>query len=180
MAVGMKKFGESVIDYYLSTENKLIEGVLEWHFLGGGHFARAVKNEKFPGIVVRVSTYESSSGRGKDGWLAYIKWAMKQHSRHAPKVYAMRELEDRIITVMEELFHIHWFNDAEEMKMAQKMCQGLSFDFQQYGKGSVRTFVRKIDKAPELANYQRDLHGNNVMIRKDGTPVITDPLCWPS
>ena len=124
-------------------------------------------------VVIKVSRFES------DNWRKYIKWAMQSKSRHAPRVYGLLEEGDIFAVAMERLEPIHDYYNGDRgsesvrrLRRSKHYCWALS----NYGYGSLKAFVGRIDRFRNEVGGLSDLHKGNIMRRADDTLVVTDPM----
>jgi hypothetical protein len=143
-------------------ENKL--RVRGCELLGSGLYSNVFSVPGKPDRAIKVAYM--------DVWPEYIKWATENgHAGgFAPKVYSLKFYDDYYVAVMERL-----------------VCTigNIRYDFKP---AQVRIFetLHNADKceAVDLVEYVRtlaqnrlsdDLHNGNVMLRSDGSMVVTDP-----
>lgn len=123
--------------------------------------------------VVRVTSSEH------DCWPAYARWAMKRsRSKYVPKIYQVVDLPDGTnVGVIERLIPL---TDHESPPTWGWIQSSSDVDENiKYWPGYLRRLIRDIHRIfVESGEYDAeiDIHIDNVMKRKDGTWVITDPI----
>lgn len=121
-----------------------------WTLLGCGATANVFEHPKHPDKVIKLAMR-------RDPWPEYIQFAKEagELGKLAPRVYALKPLMHGYWAVMERLFHRAAYTSLDQDKPFYK----------------------------SLANWQRnndygwDCCGSNIMERKNGELVITDPVC---
>ncbi len=125
--------------------------------------------------------------RTQDGWIDYCVWAAKHGyaGKFAPKVYSYKEIKAENpfwVAVVERmdvtLSHLDYANDNKPIGPlldyavhGNPMSKDL-LDCLHNGLGQFAT-----DLGEEYECNGLDLHGGNVMTRKDGSVCVTDPVC---
>ena len=142
---------------------------LNYPVIGKGMFANVFAIPHKPDKVVKVASL--------DNWPTYIKWATQNGfaGKFAPKVESLTFYDGFYVAVMERL--VATMHDLGPSNSDQK-------EF--YRQLNWNTDTRK--GATKLARFWKklqdhglsgDLHPGNVMVRKDGQIVITDPTSRP-
>jgi len=114
-----------------------------------------------------------------DSWPTYIKWATAKGyaGKFAPKVYNLKFHDDFYVATMERLVGtIHDFNEFDSIHNELYMeITSWYVDESTSEATDLIEFAIKL-KAAKLTG---DWHFGNVMVRKDGQIVITDPSARP-
>lgn len=146
--------------------------------LGSGAFSTVLAK---PGQdrVIKVT-------RRPDGWIDYAKWGAETGSSFAPKVFSYKKIsgkkKDFEVAIMERLEYTFYKTPedhalkilpdliyrSESNPMAARFVETLAPGLTNYMKGVYSQFGD---------SYHLDLHNGNYMIRKDGSFVVTDPVC---
>jgi hypothetical protein len=126
-----------------------------------------------------------------DNWLDYVVWAAKvgQAGKMAPKVYSYRRFNEgrhgefyvaimeRMECCMDDLYRkdprkYAAYSALREFIDFSRDAEGVAAEVVIPGAIAFGVMLRSSFKGQRL-----DLHGNNWMVRKDGTIACTDPLC---
>lgn len=145
-------------------ENFLLES--GWKCLGIGSFASVWHCEEFPDVVLKIGLDL------EDHWLRYADWCRKTKSKYVPKIFDMEVTADGYIAVIERLhkfaswiveMDIYWPNDVANAI--------------EYYPPYIRRLINLIVKNFAINGESLlDIRDGNVMQRKNGELVITDPI----
>jgi hypothetical protein len=109
----------------------------------------------------------------EDAWPDYIKWSTENGyaGKFAPKVYSLKFYDGWYVAIMERLVAT-----IKEFHGASEQYQQYSDHIQPYhldedGPEDLLSFVKNLRDA----GLAGDMHPGNVMVRKDGQIVVTDP-----
>lgn len=129
--------------------------------LGSGVEAVAIKSDN---RVIKIMP------KGSRGFLHYYKNVIPAcECAHTPKIYNFVEMGDTIIIEMELLKELE--EDLRwDTALREEEFNTLYPDY--------KSLVYLIREEAMNQYESTDLHGGNVMLREDGTPVITDPYFW--
>lgn len=132
------------------------------------------------GIVYNINKSKvfKAFDKADRGYLNFLKVIKKfKDKRHFPRVYDFFETKDYHIVVLERLEEYHnkeglWdHTDRAEFAGYVDTDSGL---WREYFNKSFDKYLKVLeDNMPNTVGW--DLHANNIMQRKDGTPVIIDP-----
>jgi hypothetical protein len=120
-----------------------------------------------------------------DGWPEYIRWSTKNGyaGKFAPKVDSLKFYESFYVAVMERLVDtMRGFEDygrtSDQFKLYKKVIQAWRWNKENGNDNEGATeLVQFMEKLRE-AGMTGDLHDGNVMVRKDGQIVVTDPVSY--
>lgn len=163
-----------------------------WNVLGSGAYSTVLEHPKNPNKVLKVI-------RQEDGWINYICWGASKgfSGTFTPKVYSYKRVKgkekDFYLASMERLEYTahgagrggfdHTYNDEVEAKgffykhlfrpnanrYIGDMMEKLEPGFSGFAQDLAKTFTDGLD-----------IHGGNVMFRKDGGLCVTDPVACSS
>lgn len=150
-----------------------------WKSLGRGAFSVAFAHDLYPGTVIKVSAQptERSTRIMRDGFPEYVNAILRDwiRSSFAPRVYFTSELKhcDRVtVTVMERCYPC---KNKEFIEKAARTATNLNSSRACYEAAMPRSPARRFLET--LRQYgELDIHGRNIMTRRDGSLVFTDPL----
>jgi len=149
-------------------ENKL--RALNFEHLGKGMYANvfAIPNTD---KVIKVAS--------NDAWPDYIKWATKNGyaGKFAPKVYSLKFHDGWYVAIMERLVDTmkNFRVSSEQYQLYYDHVARRSSDIPaRSSKGKPKDLIEFVHNLRD-AGLANDLHQGNVMVRKDGQLVITDP-----
>ena len=129
--------------------------------LGSGVEAVAIKSDD---RVIKIMP------KGSTGFLHYYNHVIPAcECAHTPKIYNFVVMGETIIIEMEFL------NELEEDLRWDTALRERQFN-QLYP--DYKALISLIREEAENQRECVDLHGGNIMIREDGTPVVTDPYFW--
>lgn len=173
------------LDYLLSNKDKRI--------LGSGATAKVYAFHKDK--VVRIQKYCGEYPYALENYLVWVRFCNSTKSKHLPKIYYCHVEQCKsggwrkgkiktIVVVMERLkeWHAHtgnysfqdqWVGDLEDACKGYGVSKNLSKMVRQYRMGTRDSIYRVTSKMFSIR--VNDLHSGNVMCRRDGTLVITDP-----
>lgn len=146
--------------------------------LGSGAFS-TVLGKPGKDRVIKVT-------RRPDGWIDYIAWGAKTGSPYVPKVFSYKKIsgkkKDFEVAIVERLEYTFCHAPSDH---ALKILPDLLY--RSDDNPMAARFVEVL--APGLTNFMKgvyehfgdshslDLHNGNYMVRKDGSFVVTDPVC---
>lgn len=156
------------------SPRKMIKWLCKKQFkiLGQG-FYTTVLGKPDSDRVIRVT-------RSNDNWIDYVQWAAKNGyaGNFAPRVYSWKN-------------HGTW-----SVSIAERMAGTVDHDDEDYAllcsfywraiRGHVLSQLYMEDLAPGSTKFFKEMHdkfsasdicGRNIMVRKDGTFCLTDPVC---
>lgn len=152
-----------------------------WRMLGSGWFGEAWEHDDYPGLVLKVSG-KSGFGSGdtcprrttlsSDSWQVYAQYCHKHQHEHLPQILHFERINAAVAWAImpkyEQLEHLEFSHSTERTRLQW------------------RNWLNGVPGAPEwmwpiigMASSLRmtlDLHSGNVMVRKDGILVMTDPF----
>lgn len=122
--------------------------------------------------------------RRPDGWIDYVHWGAKKGSPFIPKVFSYKKIKgkekDFEVAIVERLEYT--FEKAPK-DHALRMIPDLMYRsndnpmaarFMEILAPGLKDFVSDVKK--EFEDHL-DLHSGNLMVRKDGSFVLADPVC---
>jgi len=122
--------------------------------------------------------------RGNDNWIDYCKWAAEKgfSGGFAPKVYSFKRFNGFAVAVMERMDR-NTNNEKDELCLVERLLGPA-----RRGNIMAKLFLEELapqssvffDKLFATFDGHLDLYGKNIMIRKDGTLCVTDPVCGKS
>jgi hypothetical protein len=151
--------------------------------LGRGIFSVALVHPAYPDLVIKVGQRKSDRpfcDSYTDGFPEYVAFLRESRARSkfALKVYHHREVSGHrggtYVTVSERCYPGKGSKGQKSVTAAANLVKGHSW-CAKGADGHAVNFIRRLkSNTPRL--HRVDLHSGNVMLRRDGTPVITDPL----
>jgi hypothetical protein len=111
-----------------------------------------------------------------DEWPAYIEWAAKNGhmGKFAPKVFSLKFHNGFYVAIMERL--VATMRDLES-NGAKNSTQYRAWESVQSRRDPLATdYADYVNTLIKLHLGKDDLHDGNVMVRKDGSLVVTDPF----
>jgi hypothetical protein len=129
--------------------------------LSSGSYASVYELNK--DLVVRIE--DGGVDEGHNRWME--GFVLKNRSKYVPKVVYYAKDDYSTITVMEKL--------KEDMKKADDIMEN-GWVMGSVTKTSHKGINRTIERMIKAGLWPDDMHNENMMFRKDGTPVITDPI----
>lgn len=147
--------------------------------------------------VVRVQKFNGEYPYALEKYLAWVEFCKTTKSKHLPKLFYCHAVYCKskhgwrngriksITTVMERLeewphytgkssFEDQWVLDLEDACKGHNVSRHLVKMVTNHKMGTRDSLIRICNKIENLG--VNDLHSGNVMCRKDGTLVITDPV----
>lgn len=136
--------------------------------IGSGAYGRVYHNNSHSNVV---KTFYTPDGKENDGYFTWLNFCINnQHNPYVPKIkgrpVAVSQKHNLYAVRIEKLLHVtsnEWWTFFEHYRTVQS---GLRKD------SDLMNIIGFLNKHPEM----EDLHDSNVMKRKDGQIVITDPL----
>ena len=168
----------------VTYRRKALADVIGLECLGKGAYSTtfALDDRK----VLKITRRED---RGYESFIRFIKSEGRKFSAF-PKVYYANEWEGDKVYIIERMETISDENNAERMFLSQ-LCRdymehdvkgrnrflNISDDFFAAMDALKKFYSESRNKAKDRSErFCFDLHSENVMVRLDGTPVITDPF----
>ena len=175
------------LDHLLSNKDRVI--------LGSGATAKVYAFHKDK--VVRIQKYCGEYPYALENYLEWVRFCNSTKSKHLPKIYYCHVERcksgwgwrkgkiKKIVVVMERLeewyahtrkysFQDQWVDDLEDACKGYGVSKNLANMVVQHKMGTLDSLRRVTNKMQSIR--VNDLHTANVMWRKDGTLVITDPV----
>ena len=147
--------------------------------LGSGAFSTVLGKDGSDRVIKVI--------RRPDGWIDYIHWASKkgEAGRFAPKVFSYKKIKgkkkDFSVAIVERL---EYTLEVTPIDHALKILPDLIWrandnpmaaSFADVLAPGLRKFMDDMGEKFEKKNF--DLHNGNLMLRKDGSFVVADPVC---
>lgn len=122
--------------------------------------------------------------RRPDGWIDYVHWAAKKDSPFSPKVFSYKKIKgkkrDFSVSTMERLEYT--FASAPKdhsLKILPDLIwrakdNPMAASFTDVLVPGLSSFIKELHE--EFKDERLDLHDGNVMVRKDGSFVLVDPI----
>jgi len=141
-----------------------------WRVLGSGGFAYVFGHVRHPDLAIKLGSV--------DEWRAFVMWGM-QHGyagRFTPRIHAIKSFERCFLAVMERLHHTAYEATEEQSTLYLAMKRTIEWS------ANPSTWLR--DNHPDLYGFaihcnrdawRGDVWEKNVMFRRDGSIVLTDP-----
>lgn len=153
-----------------------------WKKLGAGAFSSVWARSETSTRVLKVT-------RRPDNWIDYIVWAAKNGytGKFAPMVYSYKRVKgkkaDFLLSVVERmdktLSHVERKEDAKltsslfhTYAYSENLMAGVFLDEMEPG---LADFTLKLHRE---FKQSLDLHEGNLMVRPNGSFVVTDPVAW--
>ena len=175
------------LDHLLSNKDKVV--------LGSGATAKVYALHKDK--VVRIQKYCGEYPYALENYLEWVRFCKSTKSKHLPKIHYCHVERcksgggwrkgkiKRLVVVMERLkeWHSHtgtysfqdeWVSDLEDACKGYGVSRNLCKMITKYKMGTRDSLYRVTNKMCSIR--VNDLHSGNVMCRRDGTLVITDPV----
>ncbi|MQW33587.1 hypothetical protein [Sinorhizobium meliloti] len=153
--------------------------------LGRGVFAIALYHPSYPDLVIKVgqrNSHRKWCSHLRDGFPAYVEFLRftETKSKFALKVYHHRHVGasngGTYITVAERCYSGRGCKAQTRVTASGSVVRGLPWGTEGADPAATR-FLKRFKASGYTLGHTLDLHSGNVMLRRDGTPVITDPLC---
>lgn len=159
--------------FYEIDSYTYLNEIPEWEFLGRGSFASVFASDSYPDVVLKIAN-------ARDAWRIYALHCLYGviTGPHSLKIHAVRYIKEKdiIVAVMERLEplseenHEKIFSTNPRSKNIREFYDVLS--------GSLLEFFEVLDNSYSSTKCVFDLHDDNIMQRKDGTIVVTDPIWY--
>jgi hypothetical protein len=156
--------------------------------IGSGCYGTVYAHPDQPDEVVKVGTYQDWNGQGTpyDGWVGYVlTFGDRQHSA-VPRVHSLELHRDHYVARMERLFSALEVNRQWVLAKEWAVRLGAEENGGRVTKydgcypstlpGYLGALGEDIEEWARRNGHGCDCHQNNVMFRRDGSPVITDPV----
>src|SRR6266446_4560025 len=111
-----------------------------------------------------------------DSWPTYIKWAIQKGyaGKFSPKVYNLKFYDDFYVATMERLVGtMHDFNRSSSIH--NELYNEITSWYVDENTSEATDLIEFVTKL-KAAKLVGDWHYGNVMVRKDGQIVVTDPI----
>lgn len=144
------------------------------NFLGGGVYGITYKLSARDDVVIKVFNMRSS-----DNYADYLKWCLgRQDCNFVPKIHRVTQFGEYKVVFMEKYFHKEneLLDDVKTTIGQTQLSGGGDMNFERlrkYGEDFM-DFMKTL--CEDFKEYNFDMHGHNIMFKKDGTPVVTDPI----
>ena len=152
-----------------------------WQLLGRGAFAAVMGHPDHPTVAIKVGQRTAPARRYRkitDGFLDYLDVTEDSRSKFRLKTYEVVRLggrNDTYLVAMERCFKSRGRKAAGSIKNSGTLAlQGRADSWLPKPDAWATRFLKKLT----FLGGVFDLHGGNIMVRADGTPVITDPLIY--
>lgn len=166
------------LSYPRDKFNNLVQALEKqgWRKLGSGVFAQVLEHPKFPYVIKMFAN--------DPAYMRYFNWARQnQDNPHVPKIRGkfIKIANDVYAIRMEKLIQLPQYNDPMFVDYVSPELKhrtlGYIFDPKNYDylKENYPKLYEVIAAINSMVKYT-DIHSENVMMRKDGTLVITDPM----
>lgn len=195
--IGIKKFHHLELKDAVKAIAKSIGGRILGDQEDGGYFAQAVETPRNPNVVYKIIEQD-------DAYLKFAKFAREHKNKHYPTIYRIRsmtsffkrfemQVEKFVVMDMEKLYKLenadlysHLLGFRNDAGKPMRLPNGRVNDKQLTIREICDTdpeFKGLWDAAQQIRtrlmttpDMSWDLHAGNIMKRKDGTVVITDPI----
>ena len=141
------------------------------HLLGHGLYSNVFSVPNKPDIVIKVGEM--------DIWPDYVKWSIENgHAgKFAPKVYSLKFHDGYYVAIVERLVcTIQELKFTPNGERQQRPVEQVSvFNTMHFADDCYATDLVDYIRLLRKADLTGDLHDGNVMVRRDGSMVITDP-----
>lgn len=140
----------------------------EWRFVGQGYFATVYGHNSHPNVVIRVSSCH-------DQWHQYSEFSRISKSVHALKIFETKKISESMkAAVIEKLEPL----SISERRVIEKHTHydPHSFIVSRLLPVSMKEYIKELHQSLSTLGCCYDLHPGNIMKRKDGTLVVTDPI----
>lgn len=170
-------------DFDLTTYVESLEHDYKLKLLGEGVFATVFQHPVYVNMAVKIFNYNDYS------YQLFLEWCLKnQHNKFVPKIQSIEHREsssgEKISLVfMEKLTKISTSRFNSFLNSVNKLA-GVSafYDFEDYDEHHWQRVARRAED-PDLKSIARrmakflpnDLHSGNIMKRRNGQLVFTDP-----
>ncbi|QIG76882.1 hypothetical protein EVC30_053 [Rhizobium phage RHph_Y1_11] len=143
---------------------------------GKGLFAIVMIHPENERYVIRCARSQSRALTDAFPWYAQAverEWIV---SKYAPKIYAVHDDGSMSVTVVERCYPLRDRKFKSKAQNTQSVLRhgALSYHFSDselFKRGKVREFLENVSQYGAL-----DIGGPNIMQRKNGHPVFTDPI----
>lgn len=149
-----------------------------WSLLGAGWFGEAWEHDEYPGLVLKVSG-KSGFGHGRtgsrrnppraDSWQVYAQYCHKHPHEHLPQILHFERINASVAWAIMPKYKRMGYGRNEEYTQAQWR------EWLNGAHGAPEWMWPIIGMASSLS-MTIDLHRGNIMVRDDGTLVMTDPF----
>lgn len=152
-----------------------------WTKLGDGLFGEAWEHDDYPGLVLKISG-KSGFGSGdmgskedkpsSDSWQVYAQYCHKHPHEHLPHILHFERINASVAWAIMPKYMPLGLGEAEEAEERTRMQWR---EWLNGARGAPEWMWPIIGMASSL-NMVVDLHNENIMVRDDGTLVMTDPF----
>ena len=149
-----------------------------WRQLGSGWYGEAWEHADYPGLVLKVSGrggfgIDEPGDRwgipGSDSWQVYAQYCHKHPHEHLPRILHFERINAAVAWAIMPKYKTLGLDFSEERTRLQWR------DWLNGAHGAPEWMWPIIGMAASLC-MAVDLHSGNVMVRDDGTMVMTDPF----
>ena len=142
---------------------------IEDRFIAAGYFSSVWSIPGEPYQVLKVSHRETDACRH------YLEWVHTKPHPNAPKIYSITHIEDMMFIRMQRYeLHPERHNlTAKDDIPGYKVLFGLKRPNHKLGHEQLCATIRR-----EFANNKFDLHSANIMVDRNMTIIITDPVSY--
>jgi len=155
-------------------QDRLIER--GYKILGSGAYSTVLAKGEAKRVIKIQHNY--------DNWIDYCKWAAEKGyaGSFAPQVYSYKRYTNFAVAVMERMDRTT-NDDKDDLALIDRLIGPAS-----HGNMMAKLFMEEL--SPKCTTFfddlfrdfsdHLDLYGKNIMIRKDGSLCVTDPVCGRS
>lgn len=162
--------------------NKYAKG---WHELGRGWFGEAWEHDDYPGLVLKVSgragfgSYKPGNNAGTpsactpsaDSWQVYAQYCQKHPHEHLPQILHFERINASVAWAIMPKYK-RGEGSYREAKIRMQWRDWLN------GEHGAPEWMWPIIGMAQALCMTVDLHKGNVMVKDDGTLVMTDPFSY--
>lgn len=137
---------------------------LGYERVGEGSRANVFVHPSRPDVAVKVGRYDM--GKRKDAWLTYVMNAAHWGDKKVPKVYSVTMYKSFYVAVMERLYPVGYGKYERTWRSIENQRT---------------SFAKRLNELTKEYPLRFDLSCsvNNMLRRKNGEVVVTDPLYCP-
>lgn len=149
-----------------------------WSRLGSGWFGEAWEHDEYPGLVLKVSG-KSGFGSGDtgsrwdtpkaDSWQVYAQYCHKHPHEHLPKILHFERINASVAWAIMPKYKRFGYG-SDEVRTQEQWQEWLN------GAHGAPEWMWPVIGMASSLRMNIDLHDGNIMVRDDGTLVMTDPF----